>query len=310
MRRRAGRARPARSGRTSACPASSTCTCTSCRRRSRQGLRAVRPGRAEDRPGVADPLPRQPRGARRAAARPRRTPLLGAALRPQARASRRTSTTGPAASPPTCPSALWSATFYPEPEAAAYVAELVDDGVEVFKVHVQVGEFRLDDPLLDERVGNARGRRHPGRDPRRLRAGRQRVHRPGAARAGAAPLPAADRGRRAHGRPGVRRVPDARRDLRAGPPRHHDGVHDVLRGPGAVPARAAAAAWPTSATRCCSAATSRRSPTPTPTSSSRWPRSTSATTGCAPCAGTTASACSVRPVGAGPTRMGSQLKRG
>jgi predicted TIM-barrel fold metal-dependent hydrolase len=47
------------------------------------------------------------------------------------------------------PESLWSATFYPEPEAAAYVAELVADGVEVFKVHVQVGDFRLDDPLLE-----------------------------------------------------------------------------------------------------------------------------------------------------------------
>ncbi len=48
------------------------------------------------------------------------------------------------------PECLWSATFYPEPEAPAYVAELVAAGVEVFKVHVQVGEFHLDDPLLDE----------------------------------------------------------------------------------------------------------------------------------------------------------------
>jgi predicted TIM-barrel fold metal-dependent hydrolase len=47
------------------------------------------------------------------------------------------------------PEVLRSATFYPEPEAPKYVAELVDDGVEVFKVHVQVGEFHLDDPLLD-----------------------------------------------------------------------------------------------------------------------------------------------------------------
>jgi len=47
------------------------------------------------------------------------------------------------------PESLWSATFYPEPEAAAYVAELVTDGVAVFKVHVQVGEFDITDPLLD-----------------------------------------------------------------------------------------------------------------------------------------------------------------
>jgi len=48
------------------------------------------------------------------------------------------------------PESLWSATFYPEPEAAAYVSDLVDAGVEVFKIHVQVGAFGLDDPLLDD----------------------------------------------------------------------------------------------------------------------------------------------------------------
>ena len=51
------------------------------------------------------------------------------------------------------PDAFWSATLYPEPSAAAYVAELVAAGAEVFKVHVQVGEFRLDDPLLDDAWG-------------------------------------------------------------------------------------------------------------------------------------------------------------
>ena len=47
------------------------------------------------------------------------------------------------------PESLWSATFYAEPEATTYVDALVADGVEIFKVHVQVGEFHLDDPLLD-----------------------------------------------------------------------------------------------------------------------------------------------------------------
>lgn len=47
------------------------------------------------------------------------------------------------------PEAIWSGTFYPEPEAPAYVADLVDAGVEIFKLHLQVGEFHLDDPLLD-----------------------------------------------------------------------------------------------------------------------------------------------------------------
>ncbi len=51
------------------------------------------------------------------------------------------------------PECLWSATFYPEPEAASYVGDLIDAGVEVFKLHTQVGEFRLDDPLLDEAFG-------------------------------------------------------------------------------------------------------------------------------------------------------------
>lgn len=47
------------------------------------------------------------------------------------------------------PEVLWSATFFPEPDAASYVGGLVEAGVDIFKVHVQVGEFHLDDPLLD-----------------------------------------------------------------------------------------------------------------------------------------------------------------
>ena len=47
------------------------------------------------------------------------------------------------------PEVIWSGTFYPEPEAPAYVAERVAAGVEVFKLHLQVGEFHLDDPRLD-----------------------------------------------------------------------------------------------------------------------------------------------------------------
>ncbi|WP_290579509.1 amidohydrolase family protein [Aeromicrobium sp.] len=47
------------------------------------------------------------------------------------------------------PESLHSATFYPEPEADSYVAEALEQGVEVFKAHVQVGEFSPDDPLLD-----------------------------------------------------------------------------------------------------------------------------------------------------------------
>lgn len=47
------------------------------------------------------------------------------------------------------PEVLRSATFFPEPGAAAYVGAQLDSGVAVFKVHLQVGEFHADDPLLD-----------------------------------------------------------------------------------------------------------------------------------------------------------------
>jgi predicted TIM-barrel fold metal-dependent hydrolase len=46
------------------------------------------------------------------------------------------------------PEVLRSATFYPEPGAAEYVARRVEQGTEVFKVHVQVGDFDVLDPLL------------------------------------------------------------------------------------------------------------------------------------------------------------------
>lgn len=53
----------------------------------------------------------------------------------------------------TAPEILRSATFYPEPEAARYVADGVADGVRMFKIHLQVGEFVADDPLLDPAWG-------------------------------------------------------------------------------------------------------------------------------------------------------------
>lgn len=48
------------------------------------------------------------------------------------------------------PECLRSATFYPEDGVTDYVSQLLADGVEVFKLHTQVGEFALDDPLLDQ----------------------------------------------------------------------------------------------------------------------------------------------------------------
>jgi predicted TIM-barrel fold metal-dependent hydrolase len=51
------------------------------------------------------------------------------------------------------PEVLRSATFFPEEGVGEYVAALVDDGVEVFKLHTQVGEFALDDASLDPAFG-------------------------------------------------------------------------------------------------------------------------------------------------------------
>jgi uncharacterized protein len=47
------------------------------------------------------------------------------------------------------PDCLHTATFYPEPSAAVYVAEAVERGARVFKAHVQVGAYDPRDPLLD-----------------------------------------------------------------------------------------------------------------------------------------------------------------
>ncbi|MEV0030065.1 amidohydrolase family protein [Nocardia sp. NPDC050793] len=46
------------------------------------------------------------------------------------------------------PDCLHTATFYPEPGAAGYVATALDRGARVFKVHIQVGDFPPGDPLL------------------------------------------------------------------------------------------------------------------------------------------------------------------
>ena len=48
------------------------------------------------------------------------------------------------------PGVLRCGTFYPEPGAAGYVRSRVAGGVQIFKVHVQVGAFWVTDPLLDE----------------------------------------------------------------------------------------------------------------------------------------------------------------
>lgn len=47
------------------------------------------------------------------------------------------------------PDCLHTATFYPEPSAADYVTKALHAGAQVFKSHIQVGEYSPVDPLLD-----------------------------------------------------------------------------------------------------------------------------------------------------------------
>ena len=47
------------------------------------------------------------------------------------------------------PDGIHCATLYPEPGVGEYVAQSVADGARLFKMHVQVGVFAPDDPLLD-----------------------------------------------------------------------------------------------------------------------------------------------------------------
>ena len=44
---------------------------------------------------------------------------------------------------------LHTATFYPEPGAASYVEQALRGGAQIFKAHVQVGDYDPRDPLLD-----------------------------------------------------------------------------------------------------------------------------------------------------------------
>lgn len=47
------------------------------------------------------------------------------------------------------PDCLHTATFYPEPDAAEYVATALSQGARIFKCHIQVGDYDPNDPLLD-----------------------------------------------------------------------------------------------------------------------------------------------------------------
>jgi len=48
------------------------------------------------------------------------------------------------------PDCLRSSTFFPEHGAGAYVRSAIDGGTQLFKAHVQVGDYDVHDPLLDD----------------------------------------------------------------------------------------------------------------------------------------------------------------
>lgn len=51
------------------------------------------------------------------------------------------------------PDALHCGTFFPEPGSADYVRARLSSGLELMKVHVQVGAFAVNDPLLEDTWG-------------------------------------------------------------------------------------------------------------------------------------------------------------
>jgi predicted TIM-barrel fold metal-dependent hydrolase len=89
--------------------------------------------------------PEERRVAHLAALGVRRYPALAYAHRPDMAAALNDWALEFAAANPAC---LPSATFYPEPGAADYVRHALDQA-RIFKVHLQVGGFDPNDPLLD-----------------------------------------------------------------------------------------------------------------------------------------------------------------
>ena len=190
------------------------------------------------------------------------------------------------------PDCLHSATFYPEPGAADYVAARIAAGAEIFKVHVQVGAFDVRDPLLAE----AWGVLEDAGTPVVIHAGSGPVGTPYTG-----PGPVADL---------LRAYPRLALVIaHLGAPEYAEFVTlaetyervcvdttmvftDFFDDLGAAFPPTWCRACATCSRRCCSARTSRTSPTPT---ASSWPASrgsTSATTGSARSAGRTASASS------------------
>jgi hypothetical protein len=198
------------------------------------------------------------------------------------------------------PECLRSATFFPEEGVEEYVDTLVAAGTEVFKVHVQVGDFDLTDPMLDAAWGiiaeagtpvvihassGPIPNEHTGPEPMRALLKRHPRLTAVVAHMGAPEyaefLEIAEEHERVHLDTTMRSPTSSRRWRRSR----------------ATCSRGCA----TCSGRCCSAPTSRTSRIPTRTSSAAWSRWGWGRTGCARSAGRTLSRSSA-PVGRAPWR--------
>jgi len=96
---------------------------------------------------IAYRWPDEQRVAHLAALGVRAYPALAYAHQPDMARDLNDWTLGFAAATPAC---LPSATFYPEPGVVDYVRAALDRGARIFKVHLQVGRFDPNEPLLEE----------------------------------------------------------------------------------------------------------------------------------------------------------------
>ena len=215
-----------------------------------QGPRAVRQRRPADRPAVAAGVPRRRRRAGRAAARPRRTPLLLAALRAPAghrgvpqrvvRAVRRRHPRVPVRRRPSTPSRAPGRTSPSCVAAGTRGLQGARPGRRLRPRSTRCSTTpgaRSRTPARRSSCtpsGGPVGNDHTGPGPMRALMERHPTLTAVIAHLGA---------------PEYAELPRGRRGLRAGAPRHHDGVHRLLRGDGGVPARPAAAAGATSQDR-------------------------------------------------------------
>ena len=210
---------------TSACPASSTCTSTSCPSRCCRKVWAYF-DQAKVHYGMEWPVHyRTPEAERVATLQKLGVRTFAPLVYPHKPGMARWLTEWVTEFAAATPDAVPTATLYPEPDVADYLGAAVEAGARAVKVHVQVGAFDPRDPLLRAGVGTARRCGRARRRPLRQRSAPRGAHRARRVRRGAgrASAAAGGAGARRHARLRRRAGPGA--PLRAGAHRHHDGRH-------------------------------------------------------------------------------------